>query len=236
MKGRRFNKSSLLALYTPVSQMMVLHMFALTILLAMATGCGSAGAGRPNATNDTSSSQQPPFTESKPLVVPANTAIYVRLQERLSTATAQPSQIFSAVLDEPLQVDSQTIAPQGASLTGRVLAVHESGRLHNAGYMRITLSSITLNGKAVSLQTNSIFVGGGSYKNRDLAFIGGGAGGGALIGAVAGGGKGAAIGAMAGAAGGTTAAYATGKKEVGFAAEQRLGFRLTQPLDTAVSN
>jgi hypothetical protein len=229
MKERRFNRSPLLRLH-----ILVLHVLALLLLLV--TGCGGAGAGHPNAAGNASGSQQLPFSENKQLVVPANTAIYVRLQAPLSTATAQVSQIFSAVLDEPLQVDSQTAAPQGASLTGRVLAVHESGRMHNAGYMRITLSSITLNGKTVPLQTNSIFVGGGSFKNRDLAFIGGGAGGGALIGAVADGGKGAAIGSVAGAASGTTAAYATGKKEVGFSTEQRLGFRLTQPLDTAVSN
>jgi hypothetical protein len=33
-----------------------------------------------------------------------------------------------------------------------------------------------------------------------------------------------------GAGAGTTAAYATGKKEVGFAAERTLTFKLTQPL------
>jgi hypothetical protein len=38
-----------------------------------------------------------------------------------------------------------------------------------------------------------------------------------------------------GAAGGPAAAYTPGKKEAGFAAEQRLGFRLTQPLE-ATSN
>ena len=59
--------------------------------------------------------------------------------------------------------------------------------------------------------------------------IGGGAGAGALIGALAGGGKGALIGSAIGAGAGTTAAYATGKKDVGFSPERRLTFRLTQP-------
>ena len=140
------------------------------------------------------------------------------------------------MLDQPLIVDNQTVAAPGAAVTGKVIAVRNSGHLHNAGYLRLSLVSITLNGKPAPLATNSVFVGGGSFRKRNWAFIGGGAGGGAMIGALAGGGKGAAIGSMAGAAAGTTAAYATGKKEAGFAAEQRLGFRLTQPLETTSSN
>jgi hypothetical protein len=208
---------------------------SLLVLLTLAlvsAGC-SVGAKSPSTdtTADTTSSQQLPFTEKKALVVPANTAIYVRLQQSLSSSTAQSGQIFAAVLDEPLIVDGQTLAPEGTAVTGKVVAVRESGHLHNAGYLRITLSALSVDGRSVPLQTNSVFVSGGSYKKRNLAFVGGGAGGGALLGALAGGGKGAVIGGAVGAAGGTTAAYATGKKEVGFVAERRLGFRLMQPLN-----
>jgi hypothetical protein len=208
---------------------------SLLVLAGFAIGCG-VGAQPPTTVAADTPGKQPqqlPFAEGKTLVVPANTAIYVRLQQSISSATAQSGQNFSAELDEPLVVDGKTLAPQGAAVTGKVVAARESGHLHSAGYLRITLSSISLNGKSVPLQTNSVFVSGGSYKKRNLAFIGGGAGGGALLGALVGGGKGAAIGSAAGAAGGTTAAYATGKKEVGFVAERRLGFRLTQPLNAS---
>jgi len=207
-------------------------LLTLLVLAGLAAGCSvGAKAPTPPAAADKSVSQQLPFTESKPLVVPANTAIYVRLQQSISSSTAQSGQNFSAVLDEPLIVDGQTLAPRGTAVTGKVVSARESGHLHNAGYLRITLSSMTVNGRSVPLQTNSMFVSGGSYKKRNLAFIGGGAGGGALLGALVGGGKGAVIGSAIGATGGTTAAYATGKKEVGFVAERRLGFRLTQPLN-----
>lgn len=207
----------------------------LPVLSVLAIGCNMASQ-RPVAASDTPNAQQPPFTEAKSLTVPVGATIYVRLQQSLSSASAQVGQEFSAVLDEPLIVENQTVVPSGAAVTGKVVAARESGHLHNSGYIRITLASIAVNGKPVALETNSVFAGGGSYKKRDLTFIGGGAGGGALIGALAGGGKGAAIGSIVGGAGGTAAAYATGQKQVGFRPEQRLGFRLTQPLTTTVNN
>jgi hypothetical protein len=204
--------------------------FVLALATAGLAGCNGVDARPSSASADTSTAQNPPFTVPKPLVVPANTAVYVRLQEPLSSSTAQSGQVFTAVLDEPLVIDEKTVAPKGAPVMGKVVAARDSGRLHNSGYLRITLASITVNGKSTPVRTTSVFVSGGSFKKRDMAFIGGGAGGGALIGALAGGGKGAAIGALVGGAGGTGAAYATGKKEVGFGAERRLGFKLMQPL------
>ena len=69
-----------------------------------------------------------------------------------------------------------------------------------------------------------------SHKKRNLALIGGGSGGGALIGALAGGGTGALIGAGAGAAAGAAGAYATGKKDIYLPAETLLTFRLDAPV------
>ena len=199
---------------------------SLLVVLGIAIGCSGVGAQPPSGDNGGA----PPFAASHAVDVPKGTPIYVRLQHSISSSSAQAGQEFSAVLDEPLMINGQTLAAAGTQINGRVVAARKSGHLHNAGYLRLTLSSITLGGKDVPIQTTSMFVEGGSFRNRNLAYIGGSAGGGALIGALAGGGKGALIGSAIGAAGGTTAAYATGKKEVGFAAERRLGFRLVQPL------
>lgn len=191
------------------------------------------------ASADTSS---PPFAKARQedsllhklvpeeVTVPAGTPLSIRLQGTISSASNRPGDEFAAVLDEPIVVNGNTVAPRGAAVQGRVLAARSSGRLHNSGYLRLALVSVEINGKSVPVHSSSVFAAGGSHQNRNLALIGGGAGAGAVIGGIAGGGKGAMIGTVAGGGAGTVGAYATGQKDVSFAPERRLTFRLTQPL------
>jgi hypothetical protein len=167
------------------------------------------------------------------LVIASGTPITVRLQNGVSSATSSPGDQFEAVLDQPIVSEGRTLAPEGTRVSGRVINVRRSGRLSHSGYLRIALSSMTINGKALPVQSSSIMVAGTSHKRRNLGWIGGGAGGGAIIGALAGGGTGALIGTAIGGAAGTTTAFATGKKDVGFGPERRLTFRLTHPVTIA---
>ncbi len=204
------------------------------------TSAGNNGAAAPFSGTDTekpeSSEHKGWFSRStdvpENLTIPAGTVVNVRLQNSVSSATANPGQTFDATLDEPLVVNGKTVAPRGAAVTGRVVEAKSSGRLHDSGYLRLTLSSIAVNGKSVPVETSSLFAKGANHNKRNAALIGGGAGAGALIGGLAGGGKGALIGGLVGAGAGTGGAYATGKKDVAFGAERRLSFRLTQPLTT----
>lgn len=221
----------------------------LLLALAVATGCskvpGSADAAQSDNTLAAEGSPKEglPFSkraaeqenETKPLVpdqvtIPAGTSLAVRMQSSVSSATAQSGEHFDAVLDEPLVVKGRTVAQRGTPVVGRVIQARRSGRLHNSGYLQLTLASIEVKGRQVAVRASSVSAQGGAHKKRNLALIGGGAGGGALIGALAGGGKGALIGSAIGAGAGTTGAYATGKKDVAFGVERRLTFRLTQPL------
>jgi hypothetical protein len=223
----------------------------LIAILGLALGCGKE-TGVPAADTDANStvtansatqalpfdrqSQSGGISPTQTLVptakkLPAGTPITVRLQSTVSSKSSRSGDNFESVLDEPIVIDSQTVVPRGATLTGRVLAAKSSGRLRDPGYLRITLVSLNVQGKPVEIETSSIFVKGGSHKKRNLAMIGGGTAGGALIGGLAGGGTGALIGTAVGAAGGTGVAYGTGKKEVALETERRLTFRLAQDVE-----
>jgi hypothetical protein len=69
---------------------------------------------------------------------------------------------------------------------------------------------------------------------RTAGFIGGGAGGGALIGGLAGGGKGALIGGLIGAGAGTAGAAFTGNKDVVIPSESTITFHLAAPVTVTV--
>jgi hypothetical protein len=190
---------------------------------AISMGC-SGVSGQPSLPEQ---SVSPPFAGD--IVLTKGTPIFVRLQQSISTATAEPGRTFSAVLDEPLVMNGRKIAPEGATVVGCVIATRKSGRLHDAGYLRLTLSALTVNGKELHIQTNSVFVEGGSYKHRNLAYMGGGTTSSTLASALTGGNL--FTGSMVGGNGDTSPAYITEQKEVGFAAGRRIGFRLIEPLN-----
>src|SRR5260370_2521866 len=101
----------------------------------------------PPAASDTSAKQLP-FTENaKAETVPPGTTIYVRLQQPLSSATAQVGQEFSAVLDEPLVVANQTVVASAPAGTAKELARADSAHLPKAEYIPITLAPFTLTAK-----------------------------------------------------------------------------------------
>jgi hypothetical protein len=148
------------------------------------------------------------------LIIPSGTPITIRLQQRLSSASAVPGERFEAAIDEPVMAGNQIVLPVGAPVEGHVTFVRRSGRLHHPGQLALTLDRVTLDQQIVVLTTARISAREGSHKKRNWGWIGGGTGGGALIGALTAGGRGALIGSGIGAAAGTTTAFLTGKKDV----------------------
>jgi len=178
----------------------------------------------PQATQATQAQNQAP----PKLIIPAGTPITVRLQQRLSSASAVPGERFEAVIDEPVVVGDRIVLPVGTVAEGHVIVARRSGRLRHPGELGLTLDRVTVDQQIVLLTTSNVVARGQSHKKRNWRWIGGGTGGGAVIGALAGGGKGALVGSGIGAAAGTTTAFFTGKKDVVFDNERRVRFRLNQ--------
>jgi len=165
------------------------------------------------------------------VTVPAGATLAVRLADTIDTARASSGEAFDGTLAEPLIARGVEIAPVGSRVTGRVINAVSSGRLNRPAELSLVLTSLAPEGgRPVEISTNAWAEKGQSHKKRDIEMIGGGAGVGALIGAIAGKGKGAAIGSAVGAGAGTAAAAATGKKEIVLAPETALTFALTAPV------
>jgi hypothetical protein len=162
--------------------------------------------------------------------VPQDTPIHVTLDQALASDQSRPGEHFEATVSEPVLIDGKTVIPQGAHAEGLVVDARRSGRLKGRARLQLALETVTVNGQDYGVRTSSSWRAGGDHKKRNWAWIGGGAGGGALIGALAGGGKGALIGGPVGAGAGTTVAFLTGKKDIHLRPETPLTFKLAEPL------
>ncbi|HEY2934161.1 MAG TPA: hypothetical protein VGK99_20670 [Acidobacteriota bacterium] len=176
------------------------------------------------------------YQNSKAVEVPAGTAIRVSLDHSVSSASSREGDAFSATVADPVVVDGKTVIPSGARAQGMLTGAQRSGRLSGHAYVGLTLTSVEIDGRTYDLNTTSVSrINKGGHTKRNWGWIGGGAAGGALIGALAGGGKGALIGGPIGAGGGLAVAAITGKKSTGFSAGQELSFRLTEPIKVRAS-
>src|SRR6185369_8688974 len=146
------------------------------------------------------------------VTIPAGTSVQVRIDENLSSETANVGQIFHGSLAAKVVANGRTLFPRGAIVIGEVVSVERSGRLSRPGELELGLRSIRTGGRTYVVAVRTIVIKGDSHTKSNVTKIGGGTAMGALIGAIAGGGKGAAIGAGVGAAAGTGVAAGTGKK------------------------
>ena len=156
----------------------------------------------------------------------------VRIDSSVSTRSAFDGQPFTGLLYAPMVGSNGMVAfPPGTPVSGVVVATKNRGRFKGAGYLALRLQQI--GGQRV--HTTDFEISSKGKGRRTAGFIGGGAGGGALIGALAGGGEGALIGGLIGGGAGTAGAAFTDNKPLVIPAESRLRFQLTAPLTVAAA-
>ncbi|HYL64019.1 MAG TPA: hypothetical protein VE077_15495, partial [Candidatus Methylomirabilis sp.] len=169
---------------------------------------------------------EPRRVEVKPLIVPADTEITVVLDQTLSSKTSTSGQTFTATVQSPVEVDGKVAIPKGARASGIVKDAKPAGRFKGGAGLSLALTSIEIEGKDHAVETSNATMSSTGKGKRTAVLVGGGAAGGAGIGALAGGGKGAAIGALIGAAAGAGGAGLTGNRDITLPAETALSFKL----------
>ena len=161
----------------------------------------------------------------------AGAAVTVRVTQQLSASKNSVGDGFSGVLESSVKsTDGSVVFPRGARVIGTVVASKGQGKFKGSGALGIQVTSIS--GTPVSVSEYEKEQKGKG--KRTAGFIGGGAGGGALIGGLAGGGKGALIGGLIGAGAGTAGAAFTGNKDVVIPSESVISFHLTAPVTITV--
>lgn len=164
------------------------------------------------------------------ITIPAGTRVTVRMIDSIDSARNRAGEEFAASVDNPVVVGSRVVIPQGADAKIRLVEARSAGHMTGSSELQLELISVAVNGTPYNVTSGYYEAHGASRGKRTAETVGGGAGLGALIGAIAGRGKGAAIGAAAGAGAGTAVEAATRGQQVRVASETRLDFTLKTPV------
>jgi len=160
------------------------------------------------------------------ITLPGGTPIRVRLDQDLGSKISQPGDSFSATVADDVLVNGTVVIPKEARADGTVIDAKPLGKFKGGAVLAIKLERVRTRWGSYPVATSTIDKAEKGKGKRSAAFIGGGAGLGALIGGLAGGGKGAAIGALAGGGAGTAGSAFTGNQQIVLPAESLLTFHL----------
>jgi hypothetical protein len=170
----------------------VVLLMLVLLMLSLICGCGRPPSDSGNASNSADSQKLPFDRQPRPTGIsptqslipsatklPEGTPIPIRLQSALSSASAHAGDSFSAIVDEPVVIDGQTLIDRGTPATGRVLEAKPATNSNSPGlslerslapgYLRIVLVSLNIGGRPVMIETSSIFAKGGVREERNRA-------------------------------------------------------------------
>ncbi len=163
-----------------------------------------------------------------PITVPEGATFALVLETAISSATSRSGDLVVARLAEDVRVGEKVVVPAGSEVRGRVTAAAPSGRVKGDARLAFDFDTLVLKGKEHPIGTRPVDITAGNSHKRDAVIIGGGAGAGAIIGAIANGGKGAAIGTLIGGAAGTGVVLTNKGKEVELGTGSHVTVRLTR--------
>jgi TolA-binding protein len=164
-----------------------------------------------------------------PNEIPVGTEFDVRLQNSLTSKTAEVEDRFEATTMVDLQDErGRVLVPAGSVMRGVVSSVNPATRMDRKGSLTVAFDRITIDGRSYPIRATVSQALESEGIMGEKAKIGIGAGAGAILGAILGGTKGAIAGILIGG-GGTIAA--TEGKDVELPSGTVLRVRMDSPLN-----
>jgi hypothetical protein len=167
-----------------------------------------------------------PAKAPKPITVPANTILSVRLTQAIDVDATKAGAIFKSVLDDPVMMEGKVIIPRNAAVELQAAKVEQAGKMKGADLIALKANTLSFGGRKYDIVTTPVESKGSGEGKKTTRKVAGGAGLGAIVGGIAGGGTGAAIGAAVGAGAGAVMA-SQGTEHLQLPAETRLQFQLS---------
>lgn len=200
-----------------IVRMAAIAVFAMSLVVAGTMDISAQTKRKPVLRKKTVVVKKPAAPAVKLYSVAAGKRIRVRMNETISSKTAAVGDTFTVTVREPVYSTTGAIViPEGSEIQGRVDSVTKAQKGGKPGSIDTSFTQVILpngskraiSGSLTELDSddaksdNEGTASGDKMKHRKVIFYGGGAAGGALLGAAIGGGKGALIGGLIGAGGG----------------------------------
>jgi hypothetical protein len=92
---------------------------------------------------------------AQPIVIPAGTALTVRLGEKLGSKISESNQTFAGTLDRDVIIGGQTLISAGANITGRVVLARPAGALAGEATLQLKITSVNVNNNDLAIASST---------------------------------------------------------------------------------